>query len=362
MIRRGPDSYIELNPVLVGLVEHPRAFPWSSHGANAFGERDSLVSPHEVYGQLGRHDAARQAVYRGFFDGPLDETTVTTIRDATQKGWTLGSKKFRQEIATLVGRRTDALRVWQSGGSAGQGTHVDRGKWDSRALGMLRTGTGFIRGNPTRCRWFHPNAAYRGAAVALALLCSGSDALAQRATVASDSAPFVTVGLFIASIEEGARIFTPVRLLPFDHPEALNHQFPTVLQFHGGEDRLLITLGRSAGLLLGTTLQRYPTEPDTAWPYAPIRRPPAERFESVSPRRKPAANAPLPGLRAVAYLDGFPLAFIVDTRGMSLAARHMDRPTSSGVDVTRAQLQAALAVGAQQGPSTGAWLLVYERP
>ena len=113
--------YIELNPVRAGLVEHARAFPWSSHGANAFGERDSLVSPHEIYGRLGRHDAARLAVYRGLFDVPLDETTVTTIRDATQKGWTLGSKKFRQEIAALVGRRTDALRVWQSRGRPEQG-------------------------------------------------------------------------------------------------------------------------------------------------------------------------------------------------------------------------------------------------
>ena len=79
--------YIELNPVRGGLVEHPRVFPWSSHGANAFGECDALVSPHEVYSQLGRHDAARRAVYRGFFDVPLDETTVTTIRDAWRAVW-----------------------------------------------------------------------------------------------------------------------------------------------------------------------------------------------------------------------------------------------------------------------------------
>jgi hypothetical protein len=226
---------------------------------------------------------------------------------------------------------------------------------------MLKTGTDPVRENPTWCRRLH-GAAYRGAAVAFALVCSGRDAAAQHATALSDSAPFVTVGLFIASIEEGARIFTPVRLLPFEHPEALNHQFPTVLQFHGGEDRLLVTLGRAAGLLLGTTLQRYPTEPDTAWPYFPMRRPPAQQFDSVSARRKPAADVSLPGLRAVAYLDGFPLAFIVDTRGMSLAARRMDRPTSSGLDVSRAQLLAALAAGAREGPSAGAWILVYERP
>jgi len=227
---------------------------------------------------------------------------------------------------------------------------------------MLRTGRERVRGNLTPRRRLRPWPAYRRATIAFVVVGFAREALGQQSTAASDSAPFVTVGLFIASIEEGARIFTPVRLLPFDHPEALNHQFPTVLQFHGGEDRLLIALGRSAGLLLRTTLQRYPVEPDTTWPYAPIRRPPAELFESVLPRGKPAAEAPLPGLRAVAYLDGFPLAFIVDTRGMTLASRRMDRATSSGLDVTRAQLQAALAAGARAGPSTGAWILVYQRP
>jgi hypothetical protein len=199
-------------------------------------------------------------------------------------------------------------------------------------------------------------------AVCLATLHASASLRAQRPASAAASTSFVTVGLFIASIEEGARIFTPVRLLPFEHAEALNHQFPTVLRFHGGEDRLLITLGRHAGLLLGTTLQRYPTEPDTAWPYRPFQRPPAEAFEALPARHAAAADAPLPGLRAVAYLDGFPLAFIIDTRGLSLAARRMDRATSSGLDVTRAQLQAALAVGARTGPATGAWMLVYDRP
>jgi hypothetical protein len=87
-----------------------------------------------------------------------------------------------------------------------------------------------------------------------------------------------------------------------------------------------------------------------------------EAFESVEVRHSAAGAAPLPGLRAVAYLDRFPLAFIVDTRGLSLATRRMDRATSSGLDVSRAQLQAALAVGAQTGPPTGAWMLVYDRP
>jgi len=175
------------------------------------------------------------------------------------------------------------------------------------------------------------------------------------------SAEYLTVGLFIASIEEGARIFTPVRLLPLAHPEALGHQFPTVLQFHGGEDQLLIALGQQAGLLLGTTLQRYPAEPDTAWPYGAFQRPPTGAFVGRVPIRRPAAEAPLPGLRAVAYHNRFPVAFIIDTRGMSLASRRMDRATSSGLDVSRAEVLAALTAASQVGPLTGAWMLVYER-
>src|SRR5512140_2920330 len=104
------------------------------------------------------------------------------------------------------------------------------------------------------------------------------------ATAQSTRTPaYLTTGIFIGAIEEGARIFTPVRLLPFDHPEALGHQFPTVLQLHRDEDRLLILLGQHAGLRLSATLQRYPKQPDTVWPYANFQSPPLAAFQSVLP-------------------------------------------------------------------------------
>jgi hypothetical protein len=167
--------------------------------------------------------------------------------------------------------------------------------------------------------------------------------------------------LFIGAIEEGARIFTPARLLPFGHPEALGHEFPTVLQFHRDEDRLLVSLGQHAGLRLAATLQRYPVQPDTSWPYAPFLPPPLAAFQSVTPVIRLAATAPLPGLRAVAYLDRFPLAFIVDTRGMTLAERRMQQATTMGLDVTRAQFIAALSAAAQDVPARGPAILVYQR-
>lgn len=192
------------------------------------------------------------------------------------------------------------------------------------------------------------------AAAACALLCA-SPLGAQSATAGS----YVTTGLFIGAIEEGARIFTPTRLLPFAHPEALGHQFPTVLQLHGGEDALLVLLAAHVGLRLKATLQRYPTEPDTLWPYAPLRQPPVDRFRALSPTIRSKDRAPLPGLRAVAILDGFPLAFIVDTRGLSLAERHMRQPTTMGLDLTRAEFLEALATASRAAPAHGAAIVIY---
>ena len=57
---------------------------------------------------------------------------------------------------------------------------------------------------------------------------------------------YAPVGLFIGAIEEGARIFTPIRLLPFDHPEAQGHQFPNALALHRSEFDLLVALGSTS--------------------------------------------------------------------------------------------------------------------
>lgn len=200
---------------------------------------------------------------------------------------------------------------------------------------------------------------HRFAAALLAVACLTQSTGAQ--APAAQRASFITTGLFIGSIEEGARIFTPARLLPFDHPEALGHQFPTVLRLRRGEDQLLTLLGRHAGLGLAATLQRYPTQPDTLWPYDGFKPPPVDAFQSLAPVIRPAAEAPLPGLRAVAYLDRFPVAFIVDTRGMTLADRHMQQATTMGLDVTRAEFVAALAAAAKSVAATGPAILVYQR-
>ena len=49
--------YIELNPVRARMVDHPRAWKWSSFRAHADGRHDPLVSDHPLYRALGRSHA-----------------------------------------------------------------------------------------------------------------------------------------------------------------------------------------------------------------------------------------------------------------------------------------------------------------
>lgn len=75
--------YIELNPVRAGLVAHPRLYRWSSYGANALGQRDPLVTPHDRLAALGDSNERRQVAYRALFDEAVDEEAIVRIRRAT---------------------------------------------------------------------------------------------------------------------------------------------------------------------------------------------------------------------------------------------------------------------------------------
>lgn len=60
-------------------------------------------------------------------------------------------------------------------------------------------------------------------------------------------------------------------------------------------------------------------------------------------------------------MDRFPVSFIVDTRGLSLAERHMQKATTMGLDLTRAEFIAALNAAARFAPERGAAMVVFAR-
>lgn len=102
--------YVELNPVRAGLAEDPKAFPWSSHGANAFGAVDPLLTPHDLYAHLAPTSDERCRIYRAMFGRPVPDAQLHAIRETTHKNWALGDAAFCQRVADLAGRRASPSR------------------------------------------------------------------------------------------------------------------------------------------------------------------------------------------------------------------------------------------------------------
>ncbi|WNO60353.1 transposase [Rheinheimera sp. MMS21-TC3] len=102
--------YIELNPVRAAMVTHPAAYPWSSFHANALGKAIQLWQPHPCYLALGDTDEQRQQAYRALFEHAFADKVLAEIRYASQKGWVLGSERFKQQIAQQLNRRVSPSR------------------------------------------------------------------------------------------------------------------------------------------------------------------------------------------------------------------------------------------------------------
>ncbi len=61
-----------------------------------------------MYRQLGVNDLERQSAYRQLFRLTIGKSDIDALREATNKGWVLGSDRFRKEIERLSGRRSVA--------------------------------------------------------------------------------------------------------------------------------------------------------------------------------------------------------------------------------------------------------------
>jgi putative transposase len=108
--------YIEMNPVRAGMVAQASHYPWSSHLRYARGDsgaNSAWLEPHAQYLALARSTArnnadaqtTRQQAYRELFRVLTPESELTLIREATNKGWALGSKRFAAQIELLSKRQ-----------------------------------------------------------------------------------------------------------------------------------------------------------------------------------------------------------------------------------------------------------------
>ena len=102
--------YIELNPVRAGMVTAPGEYRWSSYLANAEDVPDKLVSPHDIYRELGPTGEERRLAYRDFFRNELEPDQVHAIRTTAQTGTPLGNDRFRSQVEEVIGRRVGQAR------------------------------------------------------------------------------------------------------------------------------------------------------------------------------------------------------------------------------------------------------------
>ncbi len=97
--------YIELNPVRAGIVARPEHYRWSSYGANALGESNCIVSPHDEYVKLAETLSQRQEAYRALVDAASIANELGRIRNCTQSGTPMGSERFIKQIENTLCRK-----------------------------------------------------------------------------------------------------------------------------------------------------------------------------------------------------------------------------------------------------------------
>ena len=87
------------------MVEHPEEYRWSSYRARMPRERIIRCSPHTLYQALDDDPRARQIAYRELFRYALEPGMVDSIRQATNGNFALGTHRFTEQIADVLGRR-----------------------------------------------------------------------------------------------------------------------------------------------------------------------------------------------------------------------------------------------------------------
>lgn len=94
--------YIELNPVLAGMVRDPGDYRWSSYRAHGFGASIEFWTPNPLYLSLANHAAARQQAWRIVVGEALDADVVARTRHCANTGLVLGTESFRAQVAAMT--------------------------------------------------------------------------------------------------------------------------------------------------------------------------------------------------------------------------------------------------------------------
>ncbi len=95
--------FIEMRPVVQGLVEKPEDYPWSSYRHHIGVQPSSVICDNILYWGLGNTPFARESAYLSFMkEFSLDEDAF--LAQVLTKGWPLGSRTFISLLEKQVGK------------------------------------------------------------------------------------------------------------------------------------------------------------------------------------------------------------------------------------------------------------------
>ena len=88
--------YVHLNPIRVGLVQDPAAYPWSSAAAHLAGRDDALVKVEPLLAMVGN--------WKDFLLSGVTKEEIEGLRRHERTGRPLGNDGFVGQLEELLGR------------------------------------------------------------------------------------------------------------------------------------------------------------------------------------------------------------------------------------------------------------------
>jgi putative transposase len=96
--------FVEQAPVRSGVATSALDWPWSS-AAHHVGRRTSpWITEHPAYWRIGNTPFEREARHDAELRNPLSDSQIAELRDATRRGWPLGSAAFVAAIGQTTPR------------------------------------------------------------------------------------------------------------------------------------------------------------------------------------------------------------------------------------------------------------------
>ena len=98
-------AFMDLKPVVEGIVREPGDYGWSSHGHYVGLRSDRLVTPHALFWALGNTPFAREAAYAELVRVGLTPEQQDALTAAALGGWALGDENFVTGLQKTTTRR-----------------------------------------------------------------------------------------------------------------------------------------------------------------------------------------------------------------------------------------------------------------